>query len=40
MELKRKHESEIEKLKAEINALNDKHMSDLDDEKETYTKVR
>lgn len=38
-ELKRKHAIEIDKLRSEINALHDKHLSDLDDEKEQYGKV-
>lgn len=38
-ELKRKHTSEIDRLKGEISALHDKHLSDLEDEKEQYAKV-
>ncbi|VDM58664.1 unnamed protein product [Angiostrongylus costaricensis] len=38
-ELKRKHAVEIEKLRSEINALHDKHLSDLDEEKEQYAKA-
>lgn len=38
-ELKRKHALEIDKLRAEIGSLHDKHLSDLDDEKEQYGKV-
>lgn len=38
-ELKRKHASEIDRLKSEISALHDKHLSDLDDEKEQYGKA-
>lgn len=38
-ELKRKHEGEIDRLKTDIAALHDKHMSDLDDEREQYSKA-
>lgn len=35
----RKHQSEIDRLKNEINQLNDKHLAELEDEKESYQKV-
>ncbi|XGW33198.1 hypothetical protein V3C99_017570 [Haemonchus contortus] len=38
-ELKRKHAVEIDKLRSEISSLHDKHLSDLDDEKEQYAKA-
>ncbi|CAJ0954033.1 unnamed protein product, partial [Mesorhabditis belari] len=37
-ELQRKHQAEIDKLKGELAALHDKHLSDLDDEREQYNK--
>lgn len=37
-EAERKHQSEIERFKNEINQLNDKHLAELEDEREAYKK--
>lgn len=37
-EADRKHQAEIERLKNEINQLNDKHLAELEDEREAYQK--